>query len=339
MSAFFVRVSRLVALPVVLFGSLRLQAQSRPQTTMYTLNYFLTNPALTGVENYADIRVGHRQQWSGINGAPVTTWITANLPLGFSVDKTNPLSLPEEDAREDFFKLLPVQRHNGIGLIAYQDAVGPYVSHTFDLSYAYHLPLTDAITLSAGFSGGVQSLHYDPTRNIFPDVPVDPAVLNAYGARTSPDANAGIMLYSDGWFMGLALQQMIPSKFINTYNSLSTYTKEWILSGGYRFVLDKDAGIGLLVSSLIKSDLANPVSYDINAKCTFGDLWWIGASYRRNDAVSGMLGLHILKNINVAYAYDYTLSQLGQFSNGSHELVLAFQIFKFDQRYDPRVNW
>ncbi len=65
--------------------------------------YFLSNPAMTGLENYADIRIGHRRQWNGIQGAPVTTWVTANLPLGYSVEQAPPQSLPEEDDRETVF--------------------------------------------------------------------------------------------------------------------------------------------------------------------------------------------------------------------------------------------
>jgi type IX secretion system PorP/SprF family membrane protein len=317
----------------------RLSAQSRPQTTQYVLNYFMSNPAMTGLENYADIRVGHRRQWSGINGAPVTTWITANLPLGYTVDQTHPLSLPEEDDREEFFRLLPVERHHGIGVIAYQDKIGPYVSSCFDMSYAWHVPLTDEIALSAGLSAGVQQLRYDPTKNIYPDQSVDPAVLNEFGSKMSPDLNAGLMLYSSRFFAGASVQQIIPSKFINAKNSLSSYTKEYILSGGYNFLLDEADDIVLLVSGLARTDLANPLSWDLNAKCTFANTWWIGASYRRLDAVSGMLGLHIARNFNLAYAYDYTLSPLGKFSNGTHELMLAFQFFKFDERVNPRVNW
>ena len=326
----------LLALGVLAFQA---RSQSRPQTSMYTLNYFLTNPAFTGLENYADIRLGRRQQWSGISGAPVTTWVTANLPLGYTLDQSTPLSLPEEDDREEFFRLLPAQRHNGVGVIAYQDEVGPYVSHCFDASYAYHLPLTGTVALSLGFSGGVQSLSYDATKNIYPDQPIDPAVMNAYGSHFSPDANAGLLLYSSRFFAGASLQQIVPAKFINTYNSLSTYSKQWIFSGGYNFILDREEGVGLLLSGLVKTDLSDPLTFDVNAKCTFGKLWWIGASYRRQDAVSGMLGLHVLKNLNIAYAYDYILSPLGRYANGSHELVLAFQIFKLDGRWDPRVNW
>lgn len=314
-------------------------AQSRPQTTQYTLNYFLSNPAMTGLENYADIRLGHRRQWSGIEGAPTTTWVTVNLPLGYTTDQAPPLSLPEEDDRETFFQLLPVQRHHGIGLIAYQDKIGPYVSNCVNFSYAWHVPVTETIAFSAGLSAGLQQLRYDGSKNIYPDQALDPAVMNSYGSKTSPDLNAGIMLYSGRFFAGASLQQIIPSKFIDAKNTLSAYKREYILSGGYNFMLDDQQDIRLLVSALARTDGANPASWNINAKCSFASTWWAGASWRYKDAVSGMLGLHAGRNFNIAYAYDHTLSPLGRFSNGSHELMLAYQLFKFDRRINPRVDW
>jgi len=326
-------------LGLLLNGWLHAGAQSRPQTTQYVLNYFLTNPAMTGLENYADIRIGHRRQWTGIPGAPVTTWVTANLPLGYTVEQAPPQSLPEEDDRETFFKLLPVERHHGIGMVAYQDKIGPYVSNCLDLSYAWHLPLSDDIALSAGLSGGFQQLRYDPSKNIYPDQPLDPAVLHDYGTKWSPDLNMGLLLYSGRFFVGASAQQLIQSKFINTQNSLSTYKRQYILSGGYNFMLDEEANTQLLISGLLRSDFANPTGWDINAKCMVANTFWVGASYRYQDAVAGMVGLHVARNFNVSYAYDYTLSPLKQFSNGSHEIMLAFQIFKFNERVGPRVNW
>ena len=57
-------------------------AQQRPQYSQYMLNNYLLNPALTGIEDYADVRFGHRQQWVGLEGAPVTYYVSAHMPVG-----------------------------------------------------------------------------------------------------------------------------------------------------------------------------------------------------------------------------------------------------------------
>src|ERR1041385_1790872 len=67
-------------------------AQQKPHYTQYILNQYILNPALTGIENYTDIKLSHRQQWTGIDGAPVTTYFTVHTPLGKKDYKTTPTS-------------------------------------------------------------------------------------------------------------------------------------------------------------------------------------------------------------------------------------------------------
>ncbi|MFI5453507.1 type IX secretion system membrane protein PorP/SprF [Pedobacter sp. UC225_61] len=56
--------------------------QQRPQYTQYIFNNYLLNPALSGIENYTDFKAGYRKQWSGIEGAPQTTFAAAHWSLG-----------------------------------------------------------------------------------------------------------------------------------------------------------------------------------------------------------------------------------------------------------------
>src|SRR5476651_1798383 len=58
------------------------KAQQRPQYTQYIFNPILVNPAVTGIENYTDVKAGYRSQWTGLQGAPVTSYFTINAPLG-----------------------------------------------------------------------------------------------------------------------------------------------------------------------------------------------------------------------------------------------------------------
>src|ERR1700710_2589897 len=58
------------------------RAQQKPQYTQYVLNNLLINPAVTGIENYFDVKTGYRSQWTGLQGAPVTSYITGTVPFG-----------------------------------------------------------------------------------------------------------------------------------------------------------------------------------------------------------------------------------------------------------------
>ncbi|MEM9143311.1 MAG: type IX secretion system membrane protein PorP/SprF, partial [Bacteroidota bacterium] len=44
------------------------------------------------------------------------------------------------------------------------------------------------------------------------------------------------------------------------------------------------------------------------------------------DSVSAMFNLAIVPAIRLGYAYDYTLNNLGDFSSGSHEIFVLFDL-------------
>ncbi len=66
-------------------------AQQKPQYTQYVFNNLLLNPAVTGIENYTDVKAGYRSQWTGLSGAPVTTYLTVDAPIGNAFCKAMPL--------------------------------------------------------------------------------------------------------------------------------------------------------------------------------------------------------------------------------------------------------
>ena len=77
------------------------KAQQKPHYTQYLMNQYILNPAITGIENYTDVKLSHRHQWVGINDAPVTTYFTIHGPLGKSDLRTTATSfeVPGENPR------------------------------------------------------------------------------------------------------------------------------------------------------------------------------------------------------------------------------------------------
>ncbi len=102
----------------------------------------------------------------------------------------------------------------------------------------WHVPLTETMAFSAGLSAGMQQLRYDASKNIYPDQALDPVLMNAYNSKISPDLNAGVDALLQPVLYGASVQQIVPSKFIDARNSLSTYKREYIPFGW----LQSDAG-------------------------------------------------------------------------------------------------
>src|SRR3954470_16811434 len=86
---------------LTLLASAQLSAQQQPHYTQYILNQYILNPALTGIENYTDIKLSHRHQWVGLQDAPVTTYLTVHTPIGKKDYRTTATSssVPGENPR------------------------------------------------------------------------------------------------------------------------------------------------------------------------------------------------------------------------------------------------
>src|SRR5476651_451053 len=73
---------RVYLIVLLMIAGIGLRAQQKPQYTQYIFDQQLVNPAVSGIENYTDVKAGYRSQWTGLQGAPVTSYFTINAPLG-----------------------------------------------------------------------------------------------------------------------------------------------------------------------------------------------------------------------------------------------------------------
>ena len=71
-----------------------------------------------------------------------------------------------------------------------------------------------------------------------------------------------------------------------------------------------------------------------SANVLYNDKLELGASYRLGDAVSILMNVKATSNIRVGYAYDYTVSNLGQFNSGTHEFFILFNLDLLGKGYD-----
>lgn len=323
-------------LPLVLLciGSLHAAAQQRPHYTQYILNQYILNPALTGIENYTDVKLSMRDQWVGLNGAPQTYYATIHGPLGKNDYRTTSTSyrVPGENPRGKAYweNYTAAEPHHGAGLTIVNDKTGLYNRFSANASYAYHLGLSPKTNLSAGFAAGITRIGYDRSKAKLVD-PNDPLVIaNATEInRIRPDLSFGLWLYSADYFIGVSGQQIFPQKV--KFSDDATFAGSRLIphifaTAGYRFLLNDD--INAIPSVMVKYVSGTPTSpqFDINLKLQYRDLLWAGGSYRLRDGYAAMLGLNVSNTFNVGYSYDFTTTQLNTVSRGTHEIVLGFLI-------------
>lgn len=329
-----------VVLSVLCFAS---SAQQRPQYTQYIFNNFLLNPAISGIENYIDVKGGYRNQWKGLDGAPVTSYFSINAPLGknFLYDNANSVSGGGENpmGRSYLQNYMAAEPHHGVGFHAVIDKAGPINRSDLNATYAYHIGISDVVNVAVGISAGISRISLDLSK-ITLETSIDPAIVANENQRIKPDVGAGIWIYGPRFFAGVSAQQISGETLSFTNDESYNLGKEvphYFITAGYKAMVNDD--IAAIPSVMVKYVDPSPASVDVNLKLAFRDKFWLGGSYRKNDSFSAILGFNVSSLFSLGYSYDFTTSDLGAVSNGSHEIVLGLLL---NNRYKvtcPQRNW
>jgi len=327
---------KIVLIVLMVVFCVQANSQERPKPALFMMNYAFLNPALNGVEDYAQVQGGLRRQWIGTDGAPSTNWITASIPLrkkdGFPSDSPYGYERPSI-----------TDNGHGLGISFYQDNIGPYANTNINFGYAYHLPVTNSLSMSGGISLGLNHNKYDVYKNIYVDANSDPAASLQSAAlnsgKYSPDLNAGVMLYGKDFFAGVSAMQLIQSKFVEGNNNSATTKTQLYFSSGYMAPLN-ETGLRLWVSALLVSDFTSPTRIDVNSKFDFNNIFWVGASYRQNFNFGTSAGFYITKSFMAAYLYEWNPDGVySAYGKDSHELSLVYKFLKNNQTNVAKMGW
>lgn len=183
----------------------RLQAQQKPQYTQFLMNQYLLNPAITGIENYTDVKLGHRQQWSGLSGGPASSFLTVQMPLGKKDFRTNANSfqIPGENPRGRAYweEYMAAEPHQGIGLQFINDQAGPIANTSAYATYAYHIGISAKTNLAAGLGLGFNRYGINSALLDYGNTVPDPTVyVGGNINKIKPDLMVGLYLYAANYF-------------------------------------------------------------------------------------------------------------------------------------------
>ncbi|ESU25778.1 hypothetical protein FLJC2902T_30610 [Flavobacterium limnosediminis JC2902] len=297
------------AITLLCFGfSLSGFSQQDAQYTNYMYNTTLINPAYTGTREVMSMFALHRSQWVGLDGAPVTSAVSAHTPLG--------------------------QSNTGLGVSFVNDQIGPSVENTISVDFAYRIP-TGLSTLSFGIKGSANLLNVDYRKLAIHDI-ADPKFQNNVDNQFSPNVGAGLYWYSDNYYLGASVPNFLETKHYD--DNASATAKErmhYYFMGGY--VFDLNDNLKFKPAFLTKMITGAPLQVDLTANFMLHDKFVIGASYRWDAAVSFLAGFQLSKKFFLGYSYDTESTQLANYNSGSHEIFLRFELFRKQEKiYAPR---
>lgn len=289
----------------LLLTALTVHGQKEPQYTQYMYNIGSFNPAYVGSVETPDITGLYRVQWSGIPGAPRTLRFGTNVPLA--------------------------NEKHGLGFNVVSDQLGP-TSHTYiDFAYSFQIQLSDETKLSFGIDAGGSLLDVDYTKGDFEN-PNEP-LLDGQDTfnKFYPTIGAGMFMYRQNWYLGLSIPNFLANGiYADEVATIVEDKLQFNLIGGYVFELSE--GVKFKPAFLVNYLNGSPLNLNLSTNFLISDLVTVGASYRWDNAVSGLAGLQISNSLFFGYSYDYSTNGLGEYSQGSHELILKFYLGKGESK-------
>ncbi|MDC6387303.1 type IX secretion system membrane protein PorP/SprF [Maribacter sp. PR1] len=293
----FNKIYKVLLFSVVLSMSIA-NAQKEPQYTQYMYNIGSFNPAYVGSVLSPEITAMYRAQWIDIPGAPRTIRVGANVPMA--------------------------NEKHGLGLNIVNDQLGPVSQTYFDLAYSFQINISSTTYLSFGIDAGGSALNVDFSKGTFEN-PGEPILNRQTLNEFYPTVGAGLFLYSDNWYLGTSVPNFLTEGIYN--DDVATIIEDRLqfnFIGGYVFNLSDN--LKFKPAFLINSLQGNPLNMNVSANFLISNSFTAGASYRINNAFSGLAGFQISQGMFVGYSYDYNTNLLGDFNNGSHEIILKFSL-------------
>ncbi|MBS3992128.1 MAG: type IX secretion system membrane protein PorP/SprF [Bacteroidetes bacterium] len=295
----------IVSLIIALAG-LQIEAQQDPQVTQYMYNMNIVNPAYAGSTEAISLGLLGRTQWVGLDGAPKTVTFSIHSPVGKNI---------------------------GLGMSVVSDQIGPVNESNLNADFSYTLKTSDIGKLALGLKAGVtfQDLGLATITTVSPDVNFTDNINNTF-----PNFGVGAFYYTDKFYAGIAMPNMIKSNHFEKQGGIiskATEKMHYFINSGY--VFDITENLKFKPSVLLKAVTGSPVSMDLSSNFLINERLELGASYRIDDSFSGLVNFAVNQNLRIGYAYDYTISNLGDYNSGSHEVIVRYD-FHFYKYKSPR---
>lgn len=281
----------------IILGAYGVRAQQEPQYTQYMYNTLTVNPAYTGSPGFFEGTLQHRSQWVGIDGAPETQALTVHAPVSEKI---------------------------GLGLSAVNDKIGPANEVYVDGNFSYTIPVNFNSKIAFGLKAGARVLNIDWSKGTYFQGN-DPLLNTNINNQISASIGAGIYYYSDKWYAGVSVPNFIRSDYYDDIKEAAVSDRlHYYVIGGYVFDLSDNLKFKPAVMAKVVSGA--PITADVSANFLISERVTIGGAYRFDDSVSGLLGFQLSRNFFVGYSYDYSVTELNKYNDGSHEIIIRFQL-------------
>jgi len=303
------KIKHLFTIVLFLLVVFNCKGQQEGQYSLYMLNPYEYNPAYAGLDFSLSANLSYRNQWDVLPGNPKHIGLNAHLP---------------------YYKW-----SGALGVMINNRSQGALDLNTFGASYNYVIPFLNGL-LSTGARIGFHQLSITGSEIVTPDgVYVgginhnDPILLEGIDRGFGFRWELGSFFYNKNFKFGVAIQNL-PSFEVNLETaSFDKVTHANFMASMNYTLFEK---FEVLPSILLKTDFKQFQSeisslFKINGNI-FGGLSARGYSSRSIDALVFITGIELGKHYTLTYSYDYGLSGLQRVHEGTHEILLNYNLKK-----------
>ncbi len=294
--------TRILLLLGLFVGMASVQAQHSAQFTQFTFNKLNFNPSLVGTYDALTFTGMYRHQWFGVEGAPRTGMVNIIAPLS---------------------------QHNAVlGMAMSYDLIGVTQTGQATASYAYILHMAGGLQLLGGLSGTLEygRINWDLAD---PADVGDPLVGTGLENVWKPNFGAGLTLNNKAWYIGISVPRFLKNHLYrdNTNSEIKTGDiREVFGMAGFDIGLAPQCRVrpGVLLSY----NPSAPMDIAFDLSVLLMNQLILGVAYRLDDAISGVVQYRISPQWKLGVGYDFTVSALNQYSNGTAEIMLEYSLDK-----------
>ncbi|WKN32039.1 PorP/SprF family type IX secretion system membrane protein [Porifericola rhodea] len=305
-----------IILFLLIFSICSAEAQRMPFFTHYYNNPYLYNPAYAGYDKHSVFYLTHRQQWFGVEGAPMSTQLSFHTPMG----NANPL----------FF-----------GADVVDDRLGALKHNAVKASLAYMLPLSSEYEhyIKTAFSFGLGMHSYDLSSM---DIGDDQVLQAALSNRSYLDGRFGFRYHNRGFNLSVALPHLFtpPPVLVEGFGDIAfDQFSRMIFSTHYRFNFNEEGSVAFEPTVLYHYSQVEQSQLEALGILYFKESFWAGGGYQQQSGISGTAGFRV-KNLKFSYAYSTGGSEVSAYGMGTHEAQLGIIIGKKKEvlKRKPRLS-
>lgn len=292
------------------------------------------NPAFTGIENFYDLKISYRYQWSGL-GAQAPTFINASYAMRLK----QPIDLGYNSLRSSHTTAIAPENFprsktliHGLGVSAYHESYDQTVRTAAGINYSLHYALARKLRLALGIgvlyegqSIGDEIIYRDPG---------DP-LSGTESKQSMISARAGILLYSKSFYLGAAYLPLWYSAIEAPSTGPSVATSKATAQLGFSFQLTPEFAFKPSATMILMSN--DEILIDYSAKAYIQQRFWFGVTYRDIEATILTLGFDISNALSASYSYELSTGDYKQFGDSTHELVLGIRLNNFKR--NKQFTW